>query len=285
MSELLLLGALAGVLLSLIAIGFSLIYGVLRLIDFSHMDRLTVAAYSFLLLERHLGLVLAAAGAIFVAAMMAVVTEFAVYRRIRNRGTTSIMIASLGISVITQAILAISFGSGLKVPIYEEHAFDLWGFHLFPHEIVLICIFPFILLGLWLVLFHTGFGITLRAIAADYNRSVLFRVPTGSIVSAMFALAGSLAGLAGVFVVISSGIYPYVGLKYMIMAFAVCIVAGFGNLIGTAVAGIFLGILLTLAEAYGSSLASEGIALLVFCLVLLFRPSGLLPKRIQWTIQ
>jgi len=280
--ELLLLGVVTGTLISLMAIGFALVYGTLRLIDFSHMDRLTVGAYSYLLLERHLGPVTAVAGGVLSALAFAVATEFLIYRRIRHSGTTSIMIASLGLSVITQAALSLSFGSGLRVSTFEELAFDLAGFHLFPREILLIFVLLLVLLGLRTMLFGTGFGIDLRAIAGDRNRAKLFRVPTGLIVSALFALAGALAGIAGVFVAISPGIHPYSGFKYMITAFAACTVAGPGNLSGTAVAGILLGILLTLAEAYVSSLASEGIALLILCLALLFRPEGLFTMRARW---
>ena len=281
MGELLLLGVVSGTLISLMALGFALVYGTLQVIDFSHMDRLTVGAYFYLLLERHLGPVAAAAGGVLSASLFAVVTEFMIYRRIRHSGSTSIMIASLGLSVITQASLSLFFGSGLRVSTLDELAFDLAGFHLFPREILLFFVLILVLFGLRAMLF-TGFGIELRAIAGDRNRAALFRVPTGRIVSTLFALAGALAGLAGVFVAISPGIHPYSGFKYMILAFAACTVAGLGNLLGTAVAGILIGILLSLAETYVSSLASEGIALLILCLVLLFRPEGLFTMKVRW---
>lgn len=283
MVELLFYGVFLGGLISLIAIGFTLIYGVLRVIDFSHMDRLTVAAYIYLTFEGSIGYVSAALIGILSAALLSVATEFAIYRRISSHGTTPVMIASLGFSVITQAILSLLFGSGLRVSRFDELPLNLLFINPFPREIVLILVLIFVLFSTWLLLFRTGFGIALRAIAGDRNRAMLLRVPTGRIVSALFALAGAVAGIAGIFVVISTGIHPYAGFKYMIMAFTACVAAGPGNLIGTVIAGIILGILLTLAEAFISSLASEGIALLILCVLLFVQPEGILLKGARRT--
>lgn len=265
------------------ALGFALMYGVLRVIDFSHMDRMTIAAYSYLQLERIIGPLAAATGGILAASLFSVATEFGIYRRIKAPGTTPIMVASLGLSILTQATISLFFGSGLRASSFDELPLAIPYVRLFPREILLGFILLFVLLIIWFLLFRTGFGVALRAIADDRNRAILFRVPTGLMVNALFALAGALAGMAGVFVAVSTGIHPYAGFKYMILAFAACTVAGPGNLIGTAVAGILLGILLMFAEAYMSSLASEGVSLLILCLVLMFRPEGLLPRRARWT--
>jgi branched-subunit amino acid ABC-type transport system permease component len=230
-----------------------------------------------------MGPVAATLVSILSAAIFSVVTEFVIYRRISPTGTTPVMVASLGFSVMTQAVLSLLFGSGLKVSRLDELPINFTFINLFPREVLLILVLIFVSFGTWFLLFRTGFGVALRAISVDRNRTVLLKVPTGLIVSALFALAGALAGVAGVFVVISTGIHPYAGFKYMIMAFTACTVAGTGNLVGTVIAGILLGVLLTITEAYSSALASEGIALMILCLVLIFRPEGIFLKRSRWT--
>jgi len=250
-----------------------LIYGVMRIIDFSHTDRMTIAAYLFADLNRPLGIYAAMAIACISAALLAVVTERGLFAGLRRRGYAVMMICSLGLSIILQSIMAITHGSMLRTGVIREY--PLTNFlNLYPREIVLLFGVPLVILCLRRLLHNTYWGQSLRATIDDYEKAIVHRLPVARLTMIAFAISGILAGASGIAIIIGTGVYPQVGFKYLIFAFAACIVGGVGNIVGALLASLTIGILITAAEFYGSALAAEGVTLLVLVAVLVFAPNG-----------
>jgi len=268
-----------GILLALISLGFALIYNVLKIVDFSHTDRITVAGYSFYISTGYFNIYLSIIISLIVASLFAILTERIIYSTLRTKGSSALMLSSFCFSLITQSLLILIFQSDQKTIKYTEHAFDYSGF--FPRELILI---PFLLIFLFLLdqfFRRNRIGISIRAIISNYERAVFFKLPVNQYISIVFGISGLLAGVAGVSLAISNGVVPTMGFKFMIYSFAACIIGGFRSLFGVVIVSIGFGILINIAEAYTSALASEGIALGLLLIILLLKPKGLFSEKLR----
>jgi branched-chain amino acid transport system permease protein len=277
--ELIKYGFIFGVLLSLISLGFSLIYNVLRIVDFAHADRLTIAGYSFYHLSFHLNVYYSVLISLFITATFAILTERLVYSSMRKKGSSALMLTSFGFSIIVQSFLAIMFSSEIKPTNVVEHVVGNTGFY--AREMILIPTSLLFLVLLTLYIKKTKTGISIRAIIANHERALFYKLPIKKYISIIFGISGFLAGIAGISLSISNGIFPTMGFKYMIYSFAACIIGGLRNLTGVVIISIFLGILIVFSEAYISALASESIALCILLLVLILKPSGLFGEKLR----
>ncbi|PKP35424.1 MAG: hypothetical protein CVU00_02390 [Bacteroidetes bacterium HGW-Bacteroidetes-17] len=277
--ELLKYGFVFGILLSLISLGFSLIYNILKIVDFSHTDRLTIAGYSFYILSFHLNIFYSILISLCITVIFTIFTERFVYSSMREKGTSALMLTSFGFSIVIQSILAILFTSEIKPTNIIEHAISNTGFYL--RELILIPVSLLFLGLLTLFLKKSKTGISIRAIISNNERALFYKLPIKRYISIMFGISGLLAGIAGISLSISNGIFPTMGFKYMIFSFAACIIGGLRNLTGVVIISILLGVLIIFSEAYISSLASEGMALGILLLVLILKPNGIFGEKLR----
>jgi branched-chain amino acid transport system permease protein len=275
--ELIKYGFIFGILLSLISLGFSLIYNILKIVDFAHADRLTIAGYSFYLLSFHLNIYYNVLISLCITAAFAILTERFVYSSMRKKGSSALMLTSFGFSIIVQSILAMNFSSEIKPTNVVEHVIGNTGFYM--REMILIPISLLFLVFLTLYLKKTKTGISIRAIIANPERALFYKLPIRKYISIIFGISGLLAGVAGISLSISNGIFPTMGFKYMIYSFAACIIGGMKNLAGVVIISILLGVLIVFSEAYISSLASEAMALGILLLVLILKPNGIFGEK------
>jgi branched-chain amino acid transport system permease protein len=197
----------------------------------------------------------------------------------RKKGTSALMLTSFGFSIVVQSILAIIFSSEIKPPNIVEHAIGTTGFYL--RELILIPVSLLILVSLVLFLKKTTVGISIRAIIANHERALFYKLPIKKYISIIFGISGFLAGIAGISLSVSNGIFPTMGFKYMIYSFASCIIGGLKNLAGVVIISILLGVLIVFSEAYISSLASEAMALGILLLVLILKPNGIFVEKLR----
>lgn len=277
---LLVYGIVFGATIALIAIGFALIYGVLKFIDFSHTDRLTISGYVFIYFAAKIGVIPAIILSCVSAMFLAVFTETFIFHPLRSKGPTVLMINSFGLSIILQAAMALGLGSALQVAPIEEFPISS-SIKLYPRELIVLLLVPIIIIFLQYWLHRTGQGVSLRALVDDYEKALLFRVPVRLLSRIAFAISGILAGIGGISISIAFGIFPSIGFKLLIFAFSACIIGGIGSLWGAVIASFLLGIVITFAEAWGSSLAAEGIALMLLVLVLILKPQGILGSKLR----
>ncbi len=287
-------GLFLGAFFALIAVGYSMVYGILRLINFAHGDFYMAAAFvSYSILGAvtvgtrvnwgnvaWVGLVTMLAGGV-----LAVAVERLVYRPMRRAAVLSLMIAALGVSqILENGTLNIpAWGSNyLPYPVTPPiTGFDVAGVHYTWTQLGIVVVAIVLILATYFVVNHTMLGTAMRAVAQDRAAATLMGINTDRIISLVFFIGGALAGAAAVMASLYFGQINYLmGFSIGLQAFTAAVLGGIGNVAGAAVGGLLLGIL----ESVGTGLFGPQWALLfafgALVLTLWLRPSGLLGERI-----
>lgn len=306
-------GLLLGFVYAMIALGYTMVYGVLELINFAHSEIFMIGGVAGLEVFRYLSngkglevhnpvlllfLALVVGGG--VAGLVAVLVERLAYRPLRKRGTINRLvplITAIGVSFLLQdlvrAIEALWHNEFfLRYPTYpllEKTFFLPLGMTIQTKAILVIVIAVLMLLGLNYLVNHTKLGRAIRAVAQDMNTAALMGINPDAIISRTFLIGGSLGGVAGVlFGLMYTVISPYSGFLPGIKAFTAAVLGGIGNIPGAVLGGLVLGQLETVGGTYlsfltagnfGSEYASV-LAFLTLILILLFRPQGLLGQNV-----
>ncbi|MDL2279813.1 branched-chain amino acid ABC transporter permease [Desulfovibrio sp. OttesenSCG-928-G11] len=287
-------GLAVGGIYALIALGYTMVYGILRLINFAHGDLFTLGAYFGLTLLTSMSLAdhvhgLAAAGILLLMAMglVAVVgwlLERVAYRPLRNSDRLAAVVSALGASIFfSNAIMLIWGPRSLVYPsgILPATSFALFGvevpamrFLMFGMSVLLMCI-------LYWFVHRTRLGTAIRAVAIDQSASKLMGINVNSIIALIFLIGPALGGAAGVMVGLYYGQITYdMGFSFGLKAFTAAILGGIGNIPGAMIGGILLGVLEAMGAAYISIAWKDAIAFAILILILIFRPTGLLGERV-----
>lgn len=271
-------GLIMGSSYAILAIGLTLIYGVLKLINFAHGDVYTIGAFVGYTLARVNGAnywVAVLIGVVF-CGVIGLVVERIAYRPLRNYPTGG-LITSIGVSVFLSNLASIIWKTEphfFKTP-YTEKLVRIGSFSLNQQRIIVIVGSILLILFIYLFLYRSYFGRVIRAISQDPEASSLMGIYSNSIIAFVFALGSGLAGLSGVLVTPLDVVSPFIGLNATLKAFIVVVVGGFGNVEGTIIAGFLVGIIQSLASVYISAAYSDSIMYVFLILVLLIKPTGL----------
>ncbi|NOS72673.1 MAG: branched-chain amino acid ABC transporter permease [Verrucomicrobia bacterium] len=289
-------GLALGAIYALIALGYTMVYGVLRFINFAHSDVLMLGAFAAYFLApvvQSAGTGASVFSAIFIvviaAAICAVIgmlIEFLAYRPLRQRPKLTVLITAIGVSLFiefTGQHKAV-FGANTKPfpKLLPESTINFGAVSMQSNDVVILLFTALLLAGLWLVIQHTRTGMAMRAVSFNEKAAVLMGVNINRIISFTFGLGSALAAVAGIFYAMRSpGIDPLMGMKPGLYAFVAAVIGGIGNLPGAALGGLLLGLLETFAGGIpGVSNYRDGIAFAILIVILLFKPAGLL-GRIQ----
>lgn len=281
--QLLLNSIIAASIYALVALGFNLIYGTARFFNLAHGSMVVIGAYAVFFFSKQLGIPypIGIAMAILIAGFAGVALDWCIYRQLRVKKASKLilLVASLGILTAIQALLAMAFTSQFQTltPVgWEVQVFTLFGGSItFVQLSALACAF-IVYIGLWLLLYRTPFGKAVRAISDDCEVAQIVGIDTEKILSWVFFLGSSVAGLAGVLSGLDTGIQPSMGL-YMLLGGAIaCIIGGIGNITGGLIGALILG----LAENFGIwKLSGEWKGAISFALLIIFllwRPQGVM---------
>jgi branched-chain amino acid transport system permease protein len=308
-------GLAQGAIYALIALGYTMVYGVLGLINFAHGEVFMSGAFSAYFLASFLDdhmlqgmrFVEAARGdptflnthpiisllaiftfAAFISTLIAVVLERVAYRPIRNSPRLVKLITAIGASFFLQYTFRGFFGSGVQVyPDIDILKGDIFGIRI---TLVVVFVSALVMLGLLYAFIQlTRTGRAIRAVSEDMNTAALMGIDVDRTISVTFAVGGFMAGIAGIlYVLIYSQVNFFTGFIPGIKAFTAAVLGGIGNLPGAAVGGIFLGVF----ESLGPTLMLDGlgipaahqlkdvIAFTLLVLILIFRPTGILGERL-----
>ena len=287
-------GLAVGGIYALIALGYTMVYGILRLINFAHGDLFTLGAYLGLTLLMSFGLSdhvngLAASGILLIMAMglVAVVgwlLERVAYRPLRNSDRLAAVVSALGASIFfSNAIMLIWGPRSLVYPsgILPSASFSLFGvevpvmrFLMFGMSVLLMCL-------LYWFIHKTRVGTAIRAVAIDQGAAKLMGINVNNIIALIFLIGPALGGAAGVMVGLYYGQITYdMGFSFGLKAFTAAILGGIGNIPGAMLGGILLGVIEAMGAAYISIAWKDAIAFAVLILILIFRPTGLLGERV-----
>ena len=289
-------GLALGAIYALIALGYTMVYGVLRFINFAHSDVLMLGAFAAYFLApvvQSAGTGASVFSAIFIVVIAAAICaaigmliEFLAYRPLRQRPKLTVLITAIGVSLFiefTGQHKAV-FGANTKPfpKLLPESTINFGAVSMQSNDIVILLFTMLLLAGLWLVIQHTRTGMAMRAVSFNEKAAVLMGVNINRIISFTFGLGSALAAVAGIFYAMRSpGIDPLMGMKPGLYAFVAAVIGGIGNLPGAALGGLLLGLLETFAGGIpGVSNYRDGIAFAILIVILLFKPAGLL-GRIQ----
>ena len=289
-------GLALGSIYALVALGYTMVYGVLRFINFAHSDVLMLGAFAAYFLApavQSAGTGASVFSAIFIVviaaaicAVMGMLIEFLAYRPLRDRPRLTVLITAIGVSLLiefTGQHKAV-FGANTKPfpKLLPESTLNFGAVSMQSNDIVILLFTVVLLAGLWLVIQHTRTGMAMRAVSFNEKAAVLMGVNINRIISFTFGLGSALAAVAGIFYAMRSpGIDPLMGMKPGLYAFVAAVIGGIGNLPGAALGGLLLGLLETFAGGIpGVSNYRDGIAFAILIVILLFKPAGLL-GRIQ----
>ena len=284
LAQQLLNGLAQGSMYALIAVGFALIIGTLKLVTFAHGEVFMAGAFVAYTVVDLVGgnLILAFALAILVAGALGVVIEFLGFRLLRNAPHTSSMLVTIGISIIlvnaAQLIWGAetkSFPAGLNTGSVTLLGLTFSGLQLTVYGVTVTMIAL-----IYLLLDKTKVGLAIRAASQDHEAAYVLGVGINRIYSLTFALGSALGGLAGVLVgLYYNAVYPTMGGMMGLKAFSACILGGLGSVPGAVVAGIFLGEVENLSVAYLNAGYRHVFSFAILILFLLFRPQGLFGRK------
>ncbi|MGC9941200.1 MAG: branched-chain amino acid ABC transporter permease [Verrucomicrobiota bacterium] len=286
-------GLAFGSILALIALGYTMVYGILRFINFAHGDIFMLGAFSGFYLAPRIAVILplpSIGGGILVltasmaiCAALGVLIERLAYRPLRKQPKLTVLITAIGVSLFLEYTGQFVFGAAPKKFPEILPAFSIakiGGLSLTSNQLVVFAVTIFLLIALRFVVLKTKIGTAMRAVSFNPQAAALVGINTDVVISFTFALGSALAAAAGILWAINyPAIEPLMGILPGLKAFVAAVLGGIGNLPGAALGGIIIGVTETLVSGYISSTYRDAIAFAVLILILLIRPSGLLGKK------
>jgi len=281
-------GASLGSMYALIAIGYTMVYGVLRLINFAHGDIMMVGAFlTYMATAAGLPFSLAVLIGILGSVIVGVLTDKIAYKPLREAPKISLLITAIGISFFLENLFNVIFGGvpkAFSAPEYLTKVLHLGEIYL-PVTVIIIPVVTVLILGgvLW-VLYRTKYGMAIRALAFDIPTVKLMGVDADRIISIVFALGSALAAVGGVFYAVSyPSIDPLMGVIVGLKAFAAAVLGGIGSVTGAVIGGFILGFTEIFVVALFPELGGykDAFAFFFLILVLLFRPTGIMGEDLE----
>ena len=287
-----------GSIYALIALGYTMVYGVLRFINFAHGDVFMIGAFAGLYFHKWMQPALAGlpelVGAlnILVSAMVAccvlgIVIELLAYRPLRTRPRLIVLITAIGVSLFLEYTGQLIFGAaprGFPTLITQQTVGGLGGLTLTTKQIIVLGVTVLLLAALRFIVMKTKLGMAMRALSFNPIAASLMGVNNSVVISFTFGLGSALAAAGGIFyAMLYQAIDPFMGVLPGIKAFVAAVLGGIGNIPGAALGGILIGVVETLVVAYSHYIGippgyRDAVAFVILILILLFKPSGLLGK-------
>ena len=294
-------GLVLGSIYALIALGYTMVYGILELINFAHGEvtmfgaMVCIAILNALLpgsgLPLALVLALGVGGAIVVCMLLGLGIERVAYRPLRRAPRLTALITAIGVSIVLQNVAMLVWGKQyVSFPaVINLHRYEFAGASITNVQIAIVLLALLIMLVLLALVYKTRLGRAMRATAQSPDLAALMGVNPDTIIALTFVIGAALAAIAGVMVAAYYGLaHYYMGFLLGLKAFSAAVLGGIGNLAGAMLGGLLLGIVESLGAGYigpltGGFLGSnyqDVFAFFVLILVLVFRPSGLLGERV-----
>ncbi|HCS93630.1 MAG: branched-chain amino acid ABC transporter permease [Bavariicoccus seileri] len=272
---------------ALMALGYTMVYGIIKLINFAHGDIYMLGAFLgyYFIGVLKLNLFVAMILSMIVCAVAGVVVEYLAYRPLRNSSRIAVLITAIGVSFLIENVMIYFFSSNVRnyPPAMQNAKYSIFGVASVT-KIQLTIIFVSIILMLLLqyVIKFTKMGKAMRAVSVDQDAAKLMGINVDRTISFTFALGSALAASGGILVgIYYNTINPLMGVVPGLKAFIAAVLGGIGIIPGAALGGYAIGIIETLVSATGYSVFKEAIVYLVLIIILLVKPAGLLGKNVK----
>lgn len=277
-------GLSLGSIYALIALGYTMVYGICKMLNFAHGDVIMVGAYALSVAMSNLGLnpILAIVFSMAICAILGVTIEKIAYKPLRNASPLSVLITAIGVSYFLQNSALLIFGSNQKAveSAVNIPSVTIGGITVSGTAILTLSVTLVVMIVLTWFIKNTITGKAMLAVSEDKGAAQLMGINVNRTISTTFLIGSALAAVAGVLYVSTYGfVGPYTGSLPGIKAFVAAVLGGIGSIPGAMLGGILLGLIESLSKAYISTALSDAIVFSVLIVVLLFKPSGLLGKK------
>ena len=276
-------GLSVGSIYALIALGYTMVYGVARMINFAHGDIIMVGAYVLYVCYSVIGLpaIVSLLITIVFCSVLGITIERIAYKPLRKAPSLAVLITAIGMSYLLQALALLIFGANpitfptiITAPPIQLGSINISGITVIIFIITVIC-----MIGLDYFINNTRAGSAMRAASEDKPAAELMGINVNKTISLVFAIGSALAGVAGILYISQYQVLmPTLGGMPGIKAFVAAVIGGIGSIPGAMLGGILLGVVESLSKAYISTQLSDAIVFGILVLVLLVRPSGLLGR-------
>lgn len=277
-------GISLGSIYAIIALGYTMVYGIAKMLNFAHGDIIMVGAYTLSVAIATLKFppALAIIVSMAVCSLLGITVEKIAYKPLRNASPLTVLITAIGVSYFLQSLALLIFGSNQRKveSVITMQPIKIGGIELTGESAVTIGVTVIIMICLTLFINKTKTGRAMLAVSEDKGAAQLMGVNVNKTISVTFAIGSALAAVAGVLFTSSYGfVGPYTGALPGIKAFVAAVLGGIGSIPGAMLGGFLLGIIESLSKAYISTQLSDAIVFGVLIVVLLVKPSGLLGKK------
>lgn len=279
-------GISLGSVYAIIALGYTMVYGIARMLNFAHGDIIMVGGFTVFTIVTTMGgsPVVGILASVVVCTVLGVTIERVAYRPLRDASPLAVLITAIGVSYLLQNVALLIFGSNARqfTSVITVPALKLAGGKLSISSVTIVTILSCIVIMAALMTFinKTKMGQAMLAVSEDRGAAALMGINVNRTISVTFAIGSALAAVAGVLLCSAyPSLSPYTGSMPGIKAFVAAVFGGIGSIPGAFIGGILLGIIENLAKAYISSQLSDAIVFSVLIIVLLVRPTGILGKK------
>jgi len=276
-------GISLGSVYAIIALGYTMVYGIARMLNFAHGDIIMVGGFTVFTIVTTMGgsPVVGILASVVVCTVLGVTIERVAYRPLRDASPLAVLITAIGVSYLLQNVALLIFGSNARqfTSVITVPALKLAGGKLSISSVTIVTILSCIVIMAALMTFinKTKMGQAMLAVSEDRGAATLMGINVNRTISVTFAIGSALAAVAGVLLCSAyPSLSPYTGSMPGIKAFVAAVFGGIGSIPGAFIGGILLGIIENLAKAYISSQLSDAIVFSVLIIVLLVRPTGIL---------
>lgn len=276
--QLILNGIIAGFLYGVVAVGYSMVYSILRFINFAHGYLAMLGMYIAYTLAVQLkaGFGVGVVVAIIVTCLVGWGVERAAYRPLRRSFYLAPLITSIGVSFALEAFALLVWGADILSYGVETTSLNFFGARITNIQVwILISVVASVIL-LFTILHKTSIGQAIRATADDLDMAALLGIDTDRVIVIVFIMGSAMAAMAGIFLGLETNLQPTIGLIVTIKAFAAVILGGLGNITGALIGGLVIGLVENIGIWFIPSVWKDFIAYAILLVILLFKPSGLL---------
>ncbi len=279
-------GLILGSVYALLALGYTMVYGIIKLINFAHGDIYMMGAFIgyFLITKYHMNFFVALVLTMVLKAILGVVIEFLAYRPLRNSTRIAALITAIGVSFFLEYSMVRLVGA-------NKHAFpqtlatvkyNLGPVSVTNVQLIILGVSIFLMLALQFIVQKTKMGKAMRAVSVDSDAAQLMGINVNSTISFTFALGSALAGAGGVLIgLYYNSVDPLMGMVPGIKAFVAAVLGGIGIIPGAAVGGFMIGLLETFSVSIGLASYKDAVVYAVLIIILLVRPAGILGKNVK----
>ncbi|HFI0272460.1 TPA: branched-chain amino acid ABC transporter permease [Streptococcus suis] len=279
-------GLILGSVYALIALGYTMVYGIIKLINFAHGDLYMMGAFIgyYLINAFQLNFFVALVLTMVLTAALGVLIEFLAYRPLRNSTKIAALITAIGVSFFLEYGMVYLFGANTRAfpQALETVKFNLGPITVTNVQLTILGVSVFLMLALQFIVQKTKMGKAMRAVSVDSDAAQLMGINVNSTISFTFALGSALAGAAGVLIgLYYNSVEPLMGMAPGLKAFVAAVLGGIGIIPGAAFGGFIIGLLETLAVTVGLSSYRDAVVYGILIVILLVRPAGILGKNVK----